>query len=251
MNSAILRLTVLLFSALLITASQAQDPAREAVRIGGPEANIKRMMESRLRPGTTIDSITRTAYFGLYEVRIGSEIVYTDEKVTYVFLGSVLDGKTMDNLTQERIEKLSTIKFDDLPLSSAIKQVNGSGKRRLAYFADPNCGYCKKFERESLGQLKDSTVYIFLYPILSPDSVVKSKSIWCSPDRLKAWNDWMLKGQAPSAQGSCETPIEIVEALGKRMKVNATPTLFLASGRRIPGAISLAQLESAVAEASK
>ena len=157
----------------------------------------------------------------------------------------------MDNLTEERINKLSTIRFDELPVASSIKMVNGNGKRKVAYFADPNCGYCKKFERESLAQLKDTTIYIYLYPILSADSVTKSRSIWCSADKLKAWNDWMLKGTAPTAQGSCETPIDALQTLGQRMRVNATPTIFLANGRRIPGAISLAQLESAISEASK
>ena len=239
------------FVAMLAASAWAQESSKEPLKIGGPEANIKRLMETRLKPGTVIDGVTRTPFFGLFEVRVGGEVIYTDEKVTYVFHGSVLDGKTMENLTQERIDKLSAIKFDDLPVASSIKLVTGSGKRKIAYFADPNCGYCKKFERETLAQLKDTTVYIYVYPILSPDSVTKSKSIMCSPDKLKAWTDWMVKGQPPSAAGTCETPIESVQALGQRMRVNATPTIFLANGRRIPGAISLAQLESAITEAAK
>ena len=242
---------ITLFMLGVSMVAHAQESSREPLKIGGPEANVKRLMETRLKPGTTIDSVTRTPFFGLFEVRVGGEIVYTDDKVTYVFHGSVLDGKTMENLTQERIDKLSSIKFDDLPVASSIKLVSGNGKRRIAYFADPNCGYCKKFERESLSQLKDATIFIYVYPILSPDSTVKAKSIWCSADRLKAWNDWMIKGQPPTAAGTCETPIEAVQAIGQRMRVNATPTIFLSNGRRIPGAISLAQLESAIAEASK
>jgi thiol:disulfide interchange protein DsbC len=240
-----------LLALLLATSAAAQESSKEPIKLGGPEANIKRLMETRMRPGTTIDGVSKTPFFGLYEVRVGSEVVYTDEKVTYLFHGSVLDGKTMENLTQERIDKLSTIKFDDLPVASAIKMVNGSGKRKIAYFADPNCGYCKKFEREALAQLKDTTVYIFVYPILSPDSVTKSKAILCSPDKFKAWNDWMTKGQMTTAQGNCDTPIDTVQAMGQKMRINATPTIFLANGRRIPGAISLAQLESAIGEATK
>ncbi len=239
----------------VFSAAHAQESSKESLKIGGPEANIKRLMEAKLRPGTIIDGVTRTGFFGLFEVRYqansGTEIVYTDEKVTYIFAGSVIDGRSLDNLTQERLEVLATIKFDDLPVASSIKLVNGNGKRRIAYFADPNCGFCKKFERESLSQLKDATIFIYVYPILSPDSMVKSKSIWCSPDRLKAWNDWMIKGQPPTVAGTCETPIEAVRAIGQRMRVNATPTIFLSNGRRMPGAIPLAQLESAIAEASK
>jgi thiol:disulfide interchange protein DsbC len=238
--------------ALLISASAyAQESAKEPPRLGGPEANIKRVLESRMRPGTVIDGVTRTPFFGLFEVRVGGEVIYTDERVTYLFHGNVLDGKTMENLTQERIDKLSAIRFDDLPLASSIRQVNGSGKRRLAYFADPNCGYCKKFERETLARIPDTTIHIFLYPILSPDSVAKSKAVWCSADKLKSWNDWMMKGQVPSSPGTCDNPIESLQALGQKMRVNATPTIFLSNGRRIPGAISLAQLEAAVNEAAK
>ncbi len=244
-------LFALLFALTFAPGGFAQDASKEPVKIGGPEANIKRLMESRMRPGTVVDSVTRTPFFGLFEVRVGGELIYTDDKVTYLFHGNVLDGKTMENLTQERIDKLSAIKFDDLPVAASIKQVNGNGRRKLAYFADPNCGYCKKFERETLGKLADATIYIYLYPILSPDSVVKSKAVWCSADKLKAWNDWMLKGQAPSSAGTCDNPIESVQALGQKMRVNATPTIFLANGRRIPGAISLAQLETAVSDASK
>jgi thiol:disulfide interchange protein DsbC len=155
------------------------------------------------------------------------------------------------NLTEERMNRLMAIRFDQLPLDLAFKKVKGKGTRKLAYFGDPNCGYCKKFERETLAKIADATIYIYLYPILSPDSVVKSKAIWCSADKLKVWNDWMVKGQPPSSPGTCDNPIESVQALGQKMRVNATPTIFLANGRRIPGAISLAQLETAVTEASK
>jgi len=226
--------------------------AQEAApKMGGAETNIRRALETKLRPGTKIDGIVKSPYFGLYEVRIGSDLLYTDERVTYIFAGaSVLDGKTMENLTEERINKLTAVKFDDLPLKDSIKMVNGTGKRQIAYFADPNCGYCKQFER-SLTQVKDATVYVFLYPILSEDSVAKSKALWCAPDRVKAWNDWMLRGQmAPASQAACDTTaIDTVHALGQRMNVRATPTIILGNGQKIPGAIPVAQLEKALAEA--
>lgn len=220
-----------------------------ATKIGGAEVNIRRAMEAKLRPGTKIDGIEKSPYFGLYEIRIGSDLLYTDEKVSFIFAGSVLDGKTMENLTEARINKLSAVKFDDLPLKDAIKMVNGTGKRQVAYFADPNCGYCKQFER-SLSQVKDTTVYVFLYPILSEDSVVKSKALWCAPDRVKAWNDWMLRGQMIAGQGTCDTTaIDSNGALGKKLNVRATPTIVLGNGQKIPGAIPAAELEAAIAQA--
>ena len=230
-------------------ANASQAPASTpAPKIGGPEANIRRALEARLRPGTKIESITKSPFFGLYEARVGSDLIYTDEKVTYLFLGSILDGKTLDNLTEERINKLTAVKFNELPLQDAIKMVNGTGKRQIAYFADPNCGYCKQFER-SLTQVKDTTVYVFLYPILSEDSAVKSKALWCAGDKVKAWNDWMLRGQMPPA-GTCDAPLESNLALGQRLNVRATPTTILGNGTKLPGAVPLAALEKAIADAA-
>ncbi len=232
----------------VLGGSQAQD-AKPGVKMGETEIKIKQLLESRLRPGTKVDSVVKTPYMGLYEARIGAELIYTDARVDYLFAGSVLDAKTMDNLTEERVNQLAAIKWEELPLQNAIKQVNGNGKRQIAYFADPNCGYCKRFEQQALMQLKDTTIHIFVYPILSPDSTVKAKSIMCSRDKLKTWNDWMLKGQAPTAAGNCDNPIEANQALGQRINVRATPTVFLMNGQKVPGAIPLAQLEKLVAEA--
>lgn len=242
-----MKLFRILMAGLLLGAlggSHAQD-----AKMGETESKIKQLLESRLRPGTKVDSVVRTPYLGLYEARIGSELIYTDAKVDYLFAGNVLDAKTMDNLTEERVNQLAAIKWDELPLQNAIKQVNGTGKRQIAYFADPNCGYCKRFEQQALMHLKDTTIHIFVYPILSPDSTVKAKSIMCSKDKLKSWNDWMLKGQAPTASGACDNPIEANQALGQRINVRATPTVFLMNGQKVPGAIPLAQLEKLVAEA--
>ncbi|MSQ70861.1 MAG: DsbC family protein [Betaproteobacteria bacterium] len=198
------------------------------------ESQIRRDIESRF-PGVKVDSITKTPYFGLYEVLIGSELLYTDEKVTYFFNGSVIDAKTRRNLTEERQQKLSAIKFEDLPLDLAVKQVKGNGKRIVAVFSDPNCPYCKSFDRQ-LTQMQDLTIYTFLYPILRPDSVDKSKAIWCAKDRAKAYYDWMLSGKAPFGPANCSAPVDKVLALGERLGIRATPTSFVASGERVMGA---------------
>lgn len=207
------------------------------------EASVKKAMEAWLGGGK-VDGVTKTAYLGLYEVRVGGEIIYTDEKLSYVFVGNVIDGKSRANLTQERLNKLSAIKFSDLPFDLAIKTVRGDGKRVIATFEDPNCTYCKKFARELQG-MNNITVYTFMLPILSRDSADKAKAVWCSPDRSKAWNDLMISGTAP-AEGNCDAPIEKVMALGQKYNVRGTPTIFLPNGERIPGAVPAAKLEEAL-----
>lgn len=211
------------------------------------EAAIRKMVESRLGEGVKVDSITKTPYSGLYEVRIGSDIVYTDAKAEYLFVGRVIDAKTMQDYTKARVDEISKIKFSELPFESALKMVKGDGKRVIAVFEDPNCGYCKRF-RQTLNEMDNVTVYTFMYNILSEDSAVKSKNIWCSADRMKAWDDWMLNGKAaPQAPESCTTPNEKIFALGRKMKITGTPTVFFKDGTRIPGAVDLKTIEAKLA----
>ena len=198
------------------------------------EAQMKRDIENRF-PGVKVDSIVKTPYFGLYEILIGSELLYTDEKVTYLFNGSIIDAQTRRNLTEERQQKLSAIKFEDLPLDLAIKQVRGSGKRTVAVFSDPNCPYCRNLDRQ-LMQMQDVTIYTFLYPILRQDSVDKTKAIWCSKDRAKAYYDWMLSNKAPIGPANCNAPVDKMLSLGERLSIRATPTSFVVSGQRVMGA---------------
>jgi thiol:disulfide interchange protein DsbC len=207
------------------------------------ESAVKKLIEPKLGQGVKVDSVIKTPYSGLFEVRVGSDILYTDEKAQYLFVGNVLDAKSGTNYTKARTDELSRIKFSDLPLESALKMVKGDGKRVIAVFEDPNCGYCKRF-RKTLAGMDNITVYTFLYNILSEDSTVKSKNVWCSADRNKAWDEWMLNGKAPSAApANCATPNEKILALGQKLRVNGTPAIFFTDGSRVPGAMDAKGLE--------
>lgn len=210
------------------------------------EAEIKRGMESRL--GVKVESVSKAGYLGLYEVYAEGNIFYTDEKMTAIIANGVLvDTKNMKNVTDERMRKLTAIKFSDLPLERAIKQVRGDGKRVLASFEDPNCGYCKRLAKDLL-KLDNVTVYTFLLPILSEDSVKKSKQIWCSTDRAKAWTEWMTEGKALTGKDNCDTTaISKNVEFGQALKINGTPTIFFADGERFPGAVPLANIEKKLA----
>lgn len=212
------------------------------------EADIRKGMEAKL--GTKVDSVSKSGYLGLYEVYAEGNIFYTDEKMTAVLVSAqLIDGKTMKNVTEERMRKLTAIKFSELPLERAIKQVRGDGKRVLATFEDPNCGYCKRLAKD-LGKLDNVTIYTFLYPILSEDSVRKSKQIWCASDRAKAWNGWMIDGRAPSGRDDCDTSaITKNQEFGRRLNISGTPTMFFIDGERVPGAMPLANIEQKLGQA--
>ncbi|MBC7860504.1 MAG: DsbC family protein [Burkholderiaceae bacterium] len=212
------------------------------------EAQVKKQILPRLGPQAKIDSVKETPYSGLYEVRTGGDILYTDKNAQYLFVGHIFDAKSAQDLTKQRIDEMNKVKFSDLPLELAMKQVKGDGKRVIAVFEDPNCGYCKRFRQSALKELNNVTIYTFMYNILSPDSIAKSKDVWCSADRLKAWDDWMLNGKAaPTAAAACVAPHEQVLALGQKLHVNGTPSIFFADGSRIPGAIDAKALEAKLA----
>nr|WP_314545490.1 DsbC family protein [uncultured Massilia sp.] len=232
------KLAVLLATGLMASCVGAQNSV---------EATIKKNVEPRLG-GAKIESVKETPYAGLYELRVAGDILYTDKKGEYLVIGHVYDAKTTRDLTRERIDEINKIKFSDLPLDSAIKQVKGDGKRVIAVFEDPNCGYCKRLRQTTLKNVDNVTIYTFMYNILSDDSFVKSKNIWCAPNRSKAWDDWMINGKAaPAAAENCETPNDKVLALGQKLKITGTPAIFFADGTRIPGAVDQKTLEAKLA----
>ncbi len=207
------------------------------------EAQIRRVVEAKLN-GVKVEGV-QPGPLGLFEVRFrsseGVRVVYTDANATHIFLGKIYDTKSDRDLTEERLRKLNVVRFDSLPLQQAVKIQRGNGKRVLVMFSDPYCPYCKKFE-QTLQQVDNITVYVFMYPVIKPDLADHSRAVWCSPDRGKAWLDLALRGNPPSASPACETPVEKNLELGHKLGVNSTPTLFLASGERISGAVSAADL---------
>ena len=212
------------------------------------DAAIRKNLAERLPNLPAIDEISKTPMAGLFEVRVnGTDLFYTDAEGNFLIQGSVFDTKARSNLTEIRTTKLSAIDFDKLPLKDAFTIVRGNGKRKIAVFEDPNCGYCKRFERD-MQKVDNATFYMFLYPILGADSTTKSNSLWCAKDKAKAWQDYMVRDVAVAAAPACDTSAltRNVE-FGKKYKITGTPTMFFADGTRVPGAIDAAQVEKLLA----
>jgi len=211
------------------------------------EATIRAELKKRV-PEAQIETVRKVPYGALYEVTMGGEIFYTDEKATFLVIGSLVDLRTRENVTEARLRQLNKVNFADLPLDSAIKIVRGNGSRKVAIFEDPNCGYCKRFERDLAG-VNDITVYVFLYPILADSSVAKSKAIWCAPDPGKAWLDAMVRDKPVSGDGTCTNPIDKNLAWGQSKRIQGTPTIFFEDGERVPGVMAMADFEKRLAAA--
>jgi thiol:disulfide interchange protein DsbC len=240
MNTSPLRRLGLALFALALSASCL---AQEAV--------IRKNLAERYPELKAIDEVNKAPVPGLYEIRVnGTELYYSDAQGNYLIVGSLYDTKQRRNLTEERMDKLTAVKFDSLPFKDAFTIVRGNGERKLAVFEDPNCGYCKRFERD-LQTINNVTVYMFLYPILGPESVERSKAIWCAKDRAQVWQDWMVREQAiPASVPMCDTnALKRNVELGRAHKINGTPTLIFVDGSRVPGAIDAKQIEKRLADA--
>lgn len=211
------------------------------------EATIRKNLTERLPNIPKIDEVSKTPMQGLYEVRMGTDIMYSDAEGNFLIQGVLIDVRQRRNLTEERTDKLSAVPFDQLPLKNSFSQVRGNGKRRLVVFSDPNCGFCKRFERD-LQKLDNVTIQHVLYPILGEDSKAKSRNIWCARDRAKAWNDWMIHGVTPPAANCDSAGIEANVEFGKKNRITGTPTLFFADGTRVVGAVPLTQIEGQLAQ---
>ena len=212
------------------------------------ENEIRQSLQGRFSNIGKLEHVVKTPYAGLYEIIVGDQLLYTDEQGQYLFDGSVIEVKSRSDLTEQRRRQLFAIEFDKLPLNLAVKKVKGNGKRKLAYFTDPHCGFCKRLEKE-LTKVSDVTLYLFLYPIL-PGSDEIVRNVHCAKDPVKAWDDLMLNGIAP-ASASCKTPAEKVLDLGKKLRVTGTPNLIFGDGAQNPGYLPAEEMEKRLNEAGK
>lgn len=220
-----------------------------AIQAYGDEASLKKTIEA-VYPRIKVQNVTKTPFNGLYEVFVDGQIFYTDEKFSYLIAdGKLIDTQSKRNLTAERMEMLTRVDFSSLPLKSAIKVVKGNGSRKLVVFSDPDCPYCKRLEQKELASITDVTIYTFMYPLteLHPDAANKSKAIWCAPDRNRAWQDWIVKGQLVKNSPNCDTPLEAIAALGRQLGISSTPTLVFENGKRMMGAYPAQDIEKELA----
>jgi len=242
----IIRVLTVLTSALLLLSGVAL-PDEASIRAG----------VAKKFPKANIESVTRTPHLGLYELVVDGQLVYTDEDFNYLIDGSIIDTKSMTNVTAVRQRDLEELKlkklafpFENLPFELAIKKVKGDGSRKFAVFSDPDCPYCKRLERD-LVKVDNVTIYVFLYPLveLHPKAPDVARAIWCSGERVKAWDEYMLKGVIPKAAGTCANPVDKLVEFGKSKQISGTPTIFFADGKRVPGAIPVDQIEDNLAKA--
>ena len=221
-------MTIRIFLAMVLLAAL---PSAQA-----DEAKIRPAIEAKLG-GTKVDGVLPTPVPGIFEVRFasrdGPQIIYTDAQGAYIFTGNLIDAKNDRNLTEERMARLTAVDWSQLPLDLAIKVQRGNGRRAVAMFTDPYCPYCRRLE-QTLLQISDITVYVFMYPVIRPEAADHSRAAWCSKDRAKAWLELAAndRPKIPAASPNCPNPVDKLLELGRSLRVTGTPTLFFPDGER-------------------
>ena len=244
-RAAVIAVSLACTVALAQTAGKPD--SKKAASPGSVEAQVAARFTEK-SGGAQVDQVFKGPG-GMYELLIGGQLLYVDKDVSFVIVGTMLDPRTRENLTQKRLDTALKVDFKSLPLDRAVKTVRGDGSRVLVTFEDPNCGYCKRLW-QNMAQLNNVTIYTFLYPILSPDSHEKSKAIWCSKDRAASWDEHMVQNKLPAAApADCKNPLEQNVALGRELSINGTPTLIFADGTRAAGALPVPQIEQRLATA--
>jgi thiol:disulfide interchange protein DsbC len=218
------------------------------------EAAIRKALSERVPNFPKIDAVSPTPVPGIFEVRFsGSEILYSDASGDHIFVnGVLLSTRNMSNLTQQSLDRALAVDFSKLPVRDAITIRQGNGERRMAVFVDPNCGFCKRFERD-VATVQNVTLHIFLMPILGADSAARSRDIWCARDPARAWRAWMLENTAPpkAADGCDSQAVDRNVAFSRQHAINATPAVLFEDGTRRPGALPAKMVEDLLAAAAK
>lgn len=245
-------MTHMALGAAMLLGAATWSGSAQADALAGPQLNQLRQRLAKNMPELPpVESASTTPVPGIIEIHLDKQVFYVDPKAEYLIKGQIVETRTKRNLTEESESELSKTDFSALPVSKdAVVWRNGNGKRKLVVFADPNCGYCKRLEKE-LQQVKDITVYTFIVSILGDDSRVKATNILCVKDRTQAWRDWMLNGVEPSrAFGMCSNPLQRNNALAHNLHIEGTPAMVFEDGTILPSAVPAAIIEQRLNRAS-
>lgn len=189
-------------------------------------------------PALNVEKVSYIAPVKLYEFKTKGNLAsnYTNETLDFFLVaGEIIDPKNKKNISVERQVANAKQFYKDLPFDKAITVKYGKGTRSVAIFTDPDCPYCKRTDRDLHSKLTNSdiTIHYFMNPLNiqgHENAPEKARKIWCSPNRSKAWLDWMLRDQLPSNPGTCKNPVAETKEYSTRMGFNSTPTIIFDNG---------------------
>lgn len=191
---------------------------------------------ARAMPGVTVDGMRAAPVPGLYEVTLGTQVIYATTDGKYLLTGDLIDLRKQVNLTEVRRGEIRLGIINAVSEERMIIFEPKQVKRTITVFTDVDCPYCAKFHLDVPTLLKGGVrVRYLMFPLRGLDSPTyeRSVSVWCADDRRKAIG--IAKARGRLEPRTCPNPVADNYRLAQRIGVRGTPTIILDDGRLLTG----------------
>ena len=213
-------------------------------RAGDEVTDAIRTQLAKVYPDAGKGDIMASPVPGLFELRLGPQIVYVSADGRFLIRGDVFDTKDNRNITDARrgaarLAAVNSVGEDRMVIFNP-KQV----KHTITVFTDVDCGYCRKLHRQVAEYLAQGIrIRYMFFPRSGPntDSWFKAEKVWCSADRNDALTRAKL-GEVLTAKQCTPNPVQQHYSLGRQFGIEGTPAIVLESGELVPGYLSPREL---------
>ncbi len=222
----------LLFTSLFIPHSvMAETDSVEALR----QALAKSMPE--VKP----TKISVSPVDGLYEVIVGSQVVYMSVDARYMIDGDLIDIKTKKNISEDAKSEIRLAVINKFTSEQMLVYKPEKVKDVITVVTDIDCPYCRRLHSEVPSYLEKNVEvrYIFM-PLKGAADMKKTISVWCSDDQQLALDTVKSGGQIE--EKTCDNPIKEHLAMARKLGVRGTPAIILEDGQLLPGYVPVDKL---------
>lgn len=195
-------------------------------------------------PDIRIDSVRAAPVEGLYQVLMGTDVIYMSRDGNYVLKGELLDINLKRNLTEDVRAGARLRLIEGIDKDEYIEFAPERADAAIYVFTDVECGYCRKLHRDvpELNARGISVRYL-AFPRNGMDSAVgrEMRDVWCAADRPAAMT--AAKNRQSVSAADCADPVAKHYALGRQLGIRGTPAIYLENGRMLPGYLTPDELE--------
>lgn len=197
-------------------------------------------------PNIVPTKISETPVDGLYEVIVGSQVVYMSADARYMIEGDLIDWKTKRNVSEEAKSGIRLAALDKLGADNMLIYKPEKVDNTITVISDINCGYCRKLHSEMPEYMKNNIEvrYIFMSERGGSAGMKKTISVWCADDPQQALN--IAKAGGEVEEKTCDNPIKKHAQLAHDLGVRGTPAIILESGRLLAGYVPVGELAAAL-----
>lgn len=222
--------------------------------LAGPEETIRGALTKAV-PDIKIESIAPSPVPGLYEVLVGTEVMYVTPDGRYYVDGRIVDLKNREDVTEPRLFGARKRLVDGVGESEMIIfEPSVAAKHTVTVFTDIDCGYCRKLHSQIADYGKEGirVRYVF-FPRAGKGSPAYKEaiSVWCAGDAA-ARRDALTTAKSGKAveEKTCDNPVDQHMAVGEELGLRGTPAIVTETGEMIPGYVDPKRLAAQLATVS-